>query len=149
MRHSLGAFLPYEPWHKIRSGAVTEYGHSQSLNPPDDWMKSPAKSLIPFMPISCMLLRSEQIHAASPKRLIGFLHPLSTSGLSDDSFRFRQKRFAVPHLEMQRRIARQTRSVNMYNLSQENQQHANASKPHWANQRSRPRLLLDMELVGY
>jgi hypothetical protein len=83
-------------------------------------MKSAAKFLIPFDPISCVWLRPEQIHAASPKRLIGFLHPESTSGVSGDSFRFRQKQFAVPHFEMQRRITEHPRSVNTHDLSREN-----------------------------
>jgi hypothetical protein len=119
LRHSFGAFLPCEPCHKVRSSTIAEYGHSESLNPPDDWVKSPAKFLIPFIPISCVLFRPEQIHAASPKRLIGFLHPQPTSGVSDDSFRFRQKQLSVPHFEMQRRITEQTRSVNMHDLSRE------------------------------
>jgi hypothetical protein len=66
-----------------------------------------------------MLLRPEQIHARSPKRLIGFLHSQSTSGVSDDGFRLRQKQFTDPHFEMQGRIAEQTRSVDVYNLPRE------------------------------
>jgi hypothetical protein len=70
--------------------------------------------------------------------MVGFLHFQSTSGVSDDGFRFRQKQFTVPHFEMLGRIAEQAKSVNVYNLSRESQQHASASKPHWANQRCRP-----------